>query len=177
MSGRPTTSGESESTKRLRESAAGAEHLDDESDRSELRDRYYGLLQELRVVVTGVQVLLAFLLTVPFAQRFAQLDPSAQAWFGGALVSATLSVVAFVAPTAMHRYGKRTARGDRLAFSIAATRVGVFFLGVAMLLSFAVVVDFLFGGLVPVLLIGGVAVIMVGAWLVLPLATHLTDRE
>ena len=31
------------------------------------------LLQELRVVLPGVQVLFAFLLTVPFTQRFAQL--------------------------------------------------------------------------------------------------------
>jgi Family of unknown function (DUF6328) len=161
----------------VRPSEAGPSRLDDESDRAELRDRYYGLLQELRVVVTGVQVLLAFLLTVPFDQRFAELDASAQAWFGAALVCATLSVIAFVTPTAMHRLGKRTARGDRLAFSIVATRVGVAFLGLAMLLSFAVVVDFLFDGIAPVLLIGGVAVVMVGLWVLLPLATHLSDQD
>jgi Family of unknown function (DUF6328) len=46
------------------------EDLDDVADREELRQRYYGLLQELRVVLPGVQVLLAFLLTAPFAQRF-----------------------------------------------------------------------------------------------------------
>ena len=108
-----------ESRDRAARSASG---LDDEADRSELRDRYYGLLQELRVVVTGVQVLLAFLLTVPFTQRFSQLDDSELAWFGAALVSAIFSVVAFVTPTAMHRYGKRTARGDRLRLSIVMTR-------------------------------------------------------
>ena len=37
--------------------------LDDEADRPELRRRYYGLLQELRVLLPGVQVLVAFLLT------------------------------------------------------------------------------------------------------------------
>src|SRR3954447_9266171 len=115
--------------------AADTGSLDDENDRGEIRSRYYGLLQELRVVVTGVQVLLAFLLSVPFAQGFARLDESQRAWFGGALVCATLSVIAFVTPTAMHRYGKRTARGDRLAFSIAATRIGLCFLALAMLLS------------------------------------------
>jgi hypothetical protein len=156
---------------------ADAEGLDDERDRSEIRSRYYGLLQELRVVVTGVQVLLAFLLTVPFAQGFARLDDAQRAWFGGALVSATLSVIAFVTPTAMHRYGKRTARGDRLAFSIIATRIGLFFLALAVLLSFGVVVDYLYAGIVPVLLTAGIAVALVVAWLAVPLLTHLTDRD
>jgi hypothetical protein len=32
------------------------------------------LLNELRVALPGVQVLFAFLLTIPFAQRFGQLD-------------------------------------------------------------------------------------------------------
>ena len=88
---------------------ADAGALDDEQDRKEIRDRYYGLMQELRVVVTGAQVLLAFLLTVPFAQGFARLDAAEPRVVRGALVSATLSVIAFITPTAMHRYGKRTA--------------------------------------------------------------------
>ncbi len=46
-----------------------ASELDDRADREELRERYYGLLQELRVILPGVQVLVAFLLTVPFASR------------------------------------------------------------------------------------------------------------
>src|SRR3954447_7105997 len=74
-----------------RRGGAKAGALDDENDRTEIRNRYHGLLQELRVVVTGAQVLLAFLLTVPFAQGFARLDESERAWFGAALVSATLS--------------------------------------------------------------------------------------
>jgi hypothetical protein len=160
-----------------RRGAADADRLDDEGDRSELRDRYYGLLQELRVVVTGVQVLLAFLLTVPFAQGFARLDDAERAWFGGALVSAMLSVIAFVTPTAMHRYGKRTARGDRLSLSIAATRVGLLFLACAVLISFGVVVDFLYSGVVPVVLATFVALVLLAGWFVIPLLTHLTDRD
>src|SRR5262249_3575067 len=139
-------------------------------DRKELRDRYYGLLQELRVVVTGVQVLLAFLLTAPFAQRFGELDESAQAWFGAALACATISVVAFVTPTAMHRFGERTARAERLELSIVVTRIGLFFLGLAMLLSFGVVAGFIFSGPVAAALITTIAAAMVGLWVVAPLA-------
>jgi hypothetical protein len=157
------------------ESRTAAAELDDEKDRSELRDRYYGLLQELRVVVTGVQVLLAFLLAVPFAQRFAELDNTAQAWFGVALTSATISVIAFVTPTAMHRFGRRTARGERLAFSIVVTRIGMAFLAVAVLASFSVVVSFLFDGPIPALLIAVIAVTIVGLWIVVPIATGYSD--
>ncbi len=157
------------------ESRTAAAELDDERDRGELRSRYYGLLQELRVVVTGVQVLLAFLLTVPFAQRFAELDDAAQAWFGVALTSATISVLAFVTPTAMHRFGQRTARAERLSFSIVITRVGLFFLGIAILSSFAVVVGFLFAGPIPVLLVALIAVAMIGLWIVVPVATGYRD--
>jgi hypothetical protein len=164
-------------SQRARSGAVGPEGLDDETDRSELRDRYYGLLQELRVVVTGVQVLLAFLLTVPFAQGFTRLDGAQRAWFGGALVSATLSVIAFVTPAAMHRYGKRTARGDRLAISISATRVGLFFLACAVLLSFGVVVDYLYSRTAALLLVALVSVAILVGWVLIPLLTFRIDRD
>jgi ABC-type multidrug transport system permease subunit len=159
------------------ESEEGPAALDDQLDRAELRNRYYGLLQELRVVVTGVQVLLAFLLTVPFDARFAELTDVEQAWFGAALVCATLSVIAFVSPTAMHRFGKRTARGERLASSIVATRLGLLLLGLSVLISFAVVVGFLYHGVVPVVLVAGVAAVMVAFWVVLPVVTRVRDRD
>jgi len=160
-----------------RRGAMDADQLDDASDRSELRNRYYGLLEELRVVVTGAQVLLAFLLTVPFSQGFDKLDDAARAWFGAALLSATLSVVAFITPTAMHRYGRRTARGSRLKLSIAAVRIGLVFLGGAVVSSFGVVAGFLYSGAVPMALTAVVGAAIVGAWLVVPLLTRLRDGD
>jgi len=74
-------------------------HLDEEADRDELRQRHYGLLQELRVVLPGVQVLLAFLLTVPFAARFTELDDAGRRAFEIALTSSMLSVVFLLGPS------------------------------------------------------------------------------
>src|SRR3954471_12826223 len=99
-----------------------AGELDDERDRDELRNRYYGLLQELRVLLPGVQILVAFLLTVPFATGFDQLDETGRGLYGIALVSGMLAVVAFTTPTVMHRIGERSARSARLVRSIAITR-------------------------------------------------------
>jgi hypothetical protein len=152
----------------IRESDPDTEMLDSERDRGLLRDRYYGLLQELRVVLPGVQVLVAFLLTVPFAQRFAGLDGFGKALFGIALTSGTLSVIAFVTPTVLHRFGDRTARRARLELSIAVTRLGLVLLGVTMVTSLAVVVRFLFDGTVAALLVAITVTAMVGLWIGVP---------
>src|SRR5215207_11390700 len=48
-------------------------------------------LQELRVVLPGVQVLLAFLLVAPFQQRFAQLPGSLRNAFFASIACATLA--------------------------------------------------------------------------------------
>ena len=83
----------------------------DSSDEEE-RERYRELLEELRTILPGVQVLLAFLLTVPFASRFPELDRFAQLIFGLSLAGVTAAVVVLLAPAAFHRLGKRRDRRD-----------------------------------------------------------------
>jgi uncharacterized membrane protein len=148
------------------------DQLDDESDREELRQRYYGLMQELRVVLPGVQVLAAFLLTVPFAERFGELDRDATRAYGVALLSAILSVVAFVAPTAFHRLGDRRARSRRLAVAILLTRVGIGLLAVALTASTYVVGQFVFSDEAGVWMAGTVAAATVVLWFATPLRTY-----
>lgn len=46
----------------------------EESEKERTQRQLIELLQELRVVITGVQVLFAFLLTIPFNQRFGRVD-------------------------------------------------------------------------------------------------------
>jgi hypothetical protein len=147
-------------------------HLDDEADREELRGRYYGLMQELRVILPGSQVLVAFLLTAPFAQRFSELDGTGRDLYGVALLASILSVVAFMTPAALHRVGDRTDRSDRLRLSILLTRVGLALLGVGLASSFFVVTRFVFSDSTAVLLTGVTVVAMLGLWLALPLASR-----
>jgi hypothetical protein len=151
--------------------------LDDEADREELRDRYYGLLQELRVVLPGVQVLLAFLLTVPFAQRFEVLDTTDRAVFGAGLVCAMFSVIAFITPIALHRVGPRTERSERLALSIFAVRAGLGFLALSILLSFAVVSNLLFDPVPATALVVLTAIAMLSFWVLLPLLLRADRRH
>jgi hypothetical protein len=149
-------------------SEVAPENLDDERDRAELRDRYYGLLQEVRVVLPGVQVLVAFLLTVPFAQRFGELDNVDRGLYGVALLFTILSAIAFISPTALHRFGSRTARGQRLRVSILMTRVGLLCLGVGIALALLVVSRFLFATAITALLVGITVLAMVTFWIIVP---------
>jgi hypothetical protein len=61
------------------------------------------LLQELRVALPGVQVLFAFLLTVPFTQRFERLTDFQENLYFAILLGAALTTALFIAPTAGHR--------------------------------------------------------------------------
>lgn len=144
-------------------------YLDDEADRRELRDRYYGLLQELRVVLPGVQVLLAFLLTAPFAQRFNELDAWGRRAYEAALASSMLSVVFLLGPTFLHRFGERTARRDRLLWSIRLTVLGLTLLGVSLVTALWGVARFVLGGSSALQLVVPIAATMVAVWVGLPL--------
>src|SRR3954454_17885903 len=61
------------------------------------------LLQEVRVVQTRVQVLFAFLLTVPLAGRFTALTESQRVDYFVTLLAAGAAAVILIAPTAHHR--------------------------------------------------------------------------
>src|SRR6478735_12349109 len=137
-----------------------AAELDDAQDREELRRRYDMLLQELRVLLPGVQILVAFLLTAPFAQGFDQVDELGRVLYGVALTFGLFAIVAFTTPIALHRFGERTARSSRLVLSIRATRGGIGFLGVSLLSAFAVIVRVVYDSLAAGLMLTIVIVVL-----------------
>jgi predicted neutral ceramidase superfamily lipid hydrolase len=72
------------------------------------------LLQEMRVMQTGVQVLTGFLLTIPFQQRFGDLSRAERRLYIAAVGLAALSTLFLIAPVAMHRSLFRRRERDRL---------------------------------------------------------------
>jgi hypothetical protein len=82
---------------------------DDESPRrhetaAERSDRnWHELLQEMRVMQTGVQLIAGFLLTLPFTQTFAGLDRVQEALYLSLVVLAGLTTVFMLVPIAVHR--------------------------------------------------------------------------
>src|SRR5665811_1656792 len=84
----------------------------------EQRQRYRELLEELRTVMPGTQVLFAFLLTAAFTQRFEDLDQLGRRSFAGALLLAALASITLMGPTAFHRVSAPGRRTERLVVSI-----------------------------------------------------------
>jgi Family of unknown function (DUF6328) len=143
---------------------------DDETEH-ERRDRQIAeLLQELRVALPGVQILFAFLLTVPFSQRFDALTPFQRDVYYVTLIATALSAACLIAPSASHRL--RFHQGDRAWVIESANRLtitGLAFLAVALGGSVLLVTDILFNGLRVWIYSGAVLLVIVVLWFVRPL--------
>ena len=142
--------------------------LDDRTHRKELRQRYYGLLQELRVVLPGVQVLVAFLLTVPFSQRFPELDDWGRRAYGVSLIASMLSVICLLTPTVYHRVARRTERTARLRWGIRMTIAGQWLIAVALVSGLWCVSRLVFGFRAAWVMTTPIALAIVACWLLLP---------
>src|SRR3954454_14484725 len=107
------------------------------------------LLQEVRVVQTGVQVLFAFLLTVPLAARFPGLSDFQRIDYFLTLLTAGAAAVFLIAPTAHHRILFRC--GDKEHLVQVANRLtlaGLAFVAISMVGALLLVADLVFGGVV-----------------------------
>jgi hypothetical protein len=154
-----------------------ASSLDDEADRDELRRRYYGLLQELRVLLPGVQILVAFLLTAPFASRFGALDRTEKLFYGLALSTGILAIVAFAAPIAMHRVGARRSRVERLLWGIRMLRVGLVLMALSLTTATLVIALLVYGRVAAALAGAGLVVALVATWVSLPMGAGRRARR
>lgn len=114
--------------------AGGAPGHGDETPAERADRNFDDLLQELRVAQTGVQILLAFLLTVAFAPGFERLGSRQQAWYGVTVAVAAAAMAFLVGPVACHRLSFRRSRKELiLAVSHNMTLVGLALLALAVL--------------------------------------------
>ncbi|MGW4340325.1 DUF6328 family protein [Rhodococcus koreensis] len=155
-----------------RRDAAWNRRVRDETEIQRLDRNWSNLLQELRVVQTGVQLLTGFLLTLPFQQRFEELSDAQEVIY---LVTVALSVTAtmmLVAPVGVHRLLFRqhalptlVATGQRLAIGGIAV-LGVALVGVVLLI-FSFVVDMAAG-----IIAAAVALLMFFGFWILPALSY-----
>jgi magnesium-transporting ATPase (P-type) len=132
------------------------------------------LLQELRVIWPGVQVLFAFLLAVAFTQRFTELSSYQIDVYFTALMSTAFATIFFVAPTSQHRLlWRQHVRSQRLRLGNAFLILGSLFLAVAVSCVVFLVADFVYGhttAAVATSLVGGGLLVL---WYLVPLAQRL----
>jgi Family of unknown function (DUF6328) len=129
------------------------------------------LLQELRVALPGVQILFAFLLTVPFAQGFTRVTSFQKNLFFATLLCTAISTACLIAPTATHRL--RFHKHDRRYVIESANNLliaGLGFLALAILGAVTLITDYLFDGAARWIWPALVALVIVVLWFARPLA-------
>jgi hypothetical protein len=149
---------------------------DDDTRSAEERKRdrqMIELLNELRVALPGVQILFAFLLTVPFTQRFPQLTAFQRDVFYITLCSATISAACLIAPSAAHRLRFHQSEREWLIESANMLMIaGLAFLAIAIGSAFLLITDVLFDGSRVWLYSAVIWVVILGLWFARPLARH-----
>jgi hypothetical protein len=128
------------------------------------------MLQELRVAQTGVQVLTGFLLTLPFSQRFAELDQTDKVAYLVTVGSSILAAGLLIAPVAFHRvlFGRNekewliraanhSARGGLAMLALTMTGVVFLVFGIVVNRTAAIVSS------------GTTVAVLVTLWVVIPL--------
>ena len=157
--------------------------MDQADDRHEtpterLDRNWTDLLQELRVIQTGVQLLTGFLLTLPFQQRFSELSQLQHRVYLGTVAASIVSTVLLQAPISVHRtLFRRHERAQEVGSAHYLAIAGMFFLAVAMVgacyLVFSVV-----AGTGPAAVTSTVAALLIVAlWVVYPRFLRLARRD
>lgn len=123
----------------------GSDEDQRESDKERIDRELLELLQELRVAIPGVQVLFAFLLTIPFSQGFAKLSGTERGFYGLCLVLAALATGLLIAPTSSHRLNFRAGNKEwLLAHSNRLAIAGLVLLAMAICVSMFVALAVVF---------------------------------
>lgn len=146
----------------------------DERPAERITRNWNELLQELRVLQTGVQILTGFLLTVPFSPRFPDLDEHQHAIYLVVLIGSVITTCLIIAPVSFHRMlFRRRQRPWLVRASHICARAGLACFAVVsslvVLLVFDVVASFAAGLIAAV----AVLVLFLSLWVGLPL---LVDR-
>jgi hypothetical protein len=149
----------------------------DESEKERLDRNLLELLNELRVALPGVQVLFAFLLTVPFTQRFASLTTTQEKVYYATLLCTTASTILLIAPSAHHRINFR--QQDKAYIVFLANRMTIAGLGLLALAMSGVVfliTDVLYGSTATGIATAGALLAFAVMWYAIPIWRRLRRR-
>jgi Family of unknown function (DUF6328) len=142
-----------------------------EETESERLDRnLQEMLGELRVALPGVQVLFAFLLVVPFNQRFADVTQFQKTVFFATLLCTAASTICLIAPTAHHRVEFRQQDKHRIVRTgNRIVIIGLLLLAVAMTGAVMFVTDFLYASTTTTIVAAATGGAFLLLWYAIPL--------
>jgi Family of unknown function (DUF6328) len=145
----------------------------------ERADRNLGeLLQELRVALPGVQILFAFLLTVPFSQGFDKLEAYQRDIYFGVLISTVVCTALLIAPTANHRLLFRMRDKENLVrVSNRLAIMGLAVLSISLTGAILLISDFIFNSPAPAIFTAATGLIFLILWGVIPVIRRVRLQE
>jgi hypothetical protein len=149
----------------------------DERTKSELDQEWGELVEEHRLAMPGVQVLFAFLLVVPFQQRFADITSFQRTTYFVTLLLATAASACLIAPTAHHRIEFRADHKKQIVFG--ATRLaiaGLTLLALAMTGAVLLITDFIYSSTTATITTTAVALLFAALWYAIPIKRLLDNR-
>jgi hypothetical protein len=135
------------------------------------------LIQELRVLGLGVQVLFGFLLSLPFTVRFSTLSQGQRDLYVASITLATLATILLLGPVAYHRLVFRAGMKESLVrFSNVMAIFGLAAVAGAVLTAVLLVTGYVAGALTGALITGLAGVMLCGLWFALPLTSRAAKR-
>ena len=134
------------------------------------------LLQEVRVAQTGTQILFAFLLGVPFTQRFGDVTSFQQTVYFGTLLAAAVASAFLIAPSAYHRI---LFRQKEKQFVIETSNVliivGLAFVALAMSGVILLITDLLYNETTTAIVTAAIVFLFVVLWYVVPITRRIRE--
>jgi hypothetical protein len=135
------------------------------------------LIQELRVVGLGVQVLFGFLLSLPFTVRFGALNGGQRDLYVASITLSALATILLLGPVAYHRLVFREGLKESLVrFSNAMAIGGLAAVAGAVLTAVFLVIGYVAGTLPGALITALAGVMLCGLWFALPLSCRRVKR-
>lgn len=150
--------------------------LRDETPAQRFDRNWNEVLQELRVVQTGTQILTGFLLALAFQPTFVDLTWGQKMFYLGLVVLSGLSAIIAFAPVALHRilFGEG-AKGTIVAYGHIALLSALVVVSLLLVGVVGFVFDFMLGFTVAVSVAAGLAVLVIILWVAIPL--YLKKRQ
>jgi hypothetical protein len=145
-----------------------------ESQKERIDRELIELLNELRVALPGVQVLFAFLLVVPFQQRFTTVTQFQKTVYFAALLCSAAAMILLIAPSANHRILFRAREKQQMLRTANAMAIaGLAFLAAAVICVLMLIADYLYGGATTVVVTVLTALGFGALWYGLPLRRRM----
>ena len=150
-----------------------------ESHDERLNRELIELLNELRVILPGVQVLFAFLLTVPFTAQFSRITESQRQVYFATFLLTTVATSLLIAPSAYHRLRWRQHDKEQmLRTSNRLAIAGMAFLAAAITGAVYLVTDLVFESPAAIpLVIAATVLCYFWFWYGLPLMRRIKDPD